>query len=399
MTNHINESKRTFHIDYFLVFILLLSGVVGLIGIHLSSPLNNLNDSKSDIIRQTVWFIISTGFVITLIKLGTDRLFTIAYPAYYVLMVLLFIQVLARYGIINTSLIPSINGAYAWYVIPKIGSFQPSEFMKIILIFISANIINEHNAEKEGMYFREDFMLMIKMARYALPPLILIVLQPDTGIPIIILFSLAVMFFLSGVRREWFIIIGSLAAFLFFGIIFLYYNNPILLNKIFGGNAQSYRLNRFYGWLDYEKYSNDHGHHLYNAISSLGTAGWTGHDLKTVILQYPESQTDFIFAVLAQNFGFIGASFVIILAFSLDLRLTWIAMRSDLTREKALITGAIGMLIFQHAQNIGMVIGVLPITGITLPFISYGGSSILSYMLPFSVAFYMYSEIKNAHRH
>ena len=103
------------------------------------------------------------------------------------------------------------------------------------------------------------------------------------------------------------------SCFLFFGIIFLYYNNPILLNKIFGGNAQSYRLNRFYGWLDYEKYSNDHGHHLYNAISSLGTAGWTGHDLKTVILQYPESQTDFIFAVLAQNFGFIGASFVIIL--------------------------------------------------------------------------------------
>lgn len=399
MTNWMNESKRTFHLDYLLVIIIGLSAFAGIVGIYLSSPLNNLDDSHSDIVRQIIWFIISGSFSFVLIKMGVDRIFTMAYPVYYILLILLFGQVLARYGVFSTSFITPVNGAYAWYQIPGVGSFQPSEFMKITLIFITANIITKHNKEKEGMLFSEDFALIFKIARYALPPLALIVLQPDTGIPIIIVVSLAVMFFMSGVRREWVVIIGSLVAVVFFGIIFLYYNNPALLNKLFGGTAQNYRLNRFYGWLDFEKYANDQGHHLYNAIASLGTAGWFGHPLKTVILQFPESQTDFIFAVLSQNFGFIGSAVVIILAFSLDLRIAWIALSTDLQREKVLLIGVLGMLIFQHFQNIGMVIGILPITGITLPFFSYGGSSILSYIIPISVAFHTYSEIKNAHQH
>lgn len=399
MRTRINESKRKFYVDYLLAAIILGSVAVGLLGIYLSAPFTNLNSSKSDIIRQVTWLIISFVFIFTLIKLGIDRIFSFAYFIYAILLVLLFVQVLARFHVINTELIPPINGAYAWYVIPKIGSFQPSEFMKIMLIFISANIIEDHNNNREDFSFTSDIMLMFKLAKYVIPPLFLIILQPDTGIPIIIIISIAFMFFLSGVRSEWFIIIFSFAAVLFFGIIFLYYNNPALLNRIFGGNAQSYRLNRFYGWLDYEKYSGSHGHHLFNAISSIGTAGLTGHPLGSVVLQYPEAHTDFIFAVLAQNFGFLGASAVVILAFSLDIRLTWIAYRSDRSREKYLLTGAIAMLFFQHTENIGMVIGVLPITGITLPFFSYGGSSILSYMLPLSVAFYAYNEIRHARKH
>ncbi len=399
MRTYINESKRKFYIDYLLVIIILASVCVGLVGIYLAAPFANLGSSKSDIIRQITWLVISFIFIFTLIKFGIDRIFSISYAVYGILMVLLVIQVLARYRIINTSLIPPINGAYAWFVIPGIGSFQTSEFMKIMLIFISANIIDNHNKNKEDRSFSSDFSLIIKLAKFVLPPLILIILQPDSGIPIIILISIAAMFFLSGVRSEWFIIIFSFVFVLFFGIIFLYYNNPALLNKLFGGSAQSYRLNRFYGWLDYEKYSGSYGHHLFNAISSLGTAGLTGHPLGTVILQYPEAQTDFIFAVLAQNFGFIGASTVVVLAFSLDMRLTWIAFNSDLTREKYLLAGAIAMLFFQHTENIGMVLGILPITGITLPFFSYGGSSILSYMLPLSVAFYMYNEIQHARKH
>lgn len=399
MRTQINESKRKFYVDYLLVAIIFASVAVGLVGINLSAPLTNFGSTRSDILRQITWLVISFVFIITLLKFGTDRIFSFSYILYYVLLLLLLGQVLARYRIINTSLIPPINGAYAWYVIPGVGSFQPSEFMKIMLIFISANIIDDHNKNKEDHSFTSDLMLVLKLARYALPALVLIVLQPDSGIPIIIVFSIAFMFFLSGVRSEWFIIIFSVAFLLFFGIIFLYYNNPALLNKIFGGNAQNYRLNRFYGWLDYEKYSASHGHHLFNAISSLGTAGWTGHPLGQVILQYPEAPTDFIFAVLAQNFGFLGASAVVVLAYSLDIRLAWIALRSDHTRERYLLAGAVAMLFFQHTENIGMVLGVLPITGITLPFFSYGGSSILSYMIPFSVAFYMYSEIKNARKH
>lgn len=392
-----NESKRSFNIDYVLIGFVVISGLIGMISIYMSAPISNLVDVKSDLVRQSIWFMISFTFVIFLLKFGTDRLFTGAYLFYWILMGLLAVQLLARFGIIRTSLIPEIKGIYGWYVIPKIGSFQPSEFMKMILLFITANIIYEHNLNKEDNSFASDIQLLLKMARYALPPLVMIVLQPDTGIPIIIVVSLAAMFFLSGVRKEWILVIGSIAAVLFFGIIYLYYNHESLLSALFGGG--DYRLNRFYGWLDYVEYSSNWGLHLYNAIASLGTAGWFGHEWMSVILTIPEANTDFIFAVIAQNFGFIGASITVLICFSMDIHLALIALRSDLTRERALLTGAVAMLVFQHTQNIGMVLGVLPITGITLPFFSYGGSSILSYMLPLSVAMYMYSETKNLHKH
>lgn len=399
MRQNINQSKREFHIDYVLILIILASMATGLLGIYFASAFSNFDSAKSDIIRQVVWIVIGFAFMIFLVYLGVDRIFTVSKIMYVFLLVLLVIQVLARFRVINTSLIPQINGAYAWYVIPKIGSFQPSEFMKIVLIFLSANIIDNHNTDKEKETFASDFQLALKLFALVLPPLVLIILQPDTGIPLIILFSIAMMFFLSGVRPEWFVIIFSIAFVAFFGIIFLYYNNPALLNRLFGGTAQSYRLNRFYGWLDYEKYSQDHGHHLFNAIASVGTAGLKGHPYGQVILQIPEAHTDFIFAVLAQNLGFIGGSAIIALAFLLDIKLTWTAYRSDLPRERYLLTGAIAMLVFQHAESIGMVLGVLPITGITLPFISYGGSSILSYMIPMAVAFHMHNEIRHARKH
>ncbi|AMC92447.1 cell division protein FtsW [Erysipelothrix larvae] len=399
MTNRFNESRKKFTLDWILVSIIAFNGLLGIIGIYLAAPLNNGNTSADFIIRQLFWFAVSIVLVYIILKMGTDRLFTLAYPLYFILMILLFFQVLASKQIITTSLIPWRNGAYAWYDIPGIGSFQPSEFMKIVLLLIGANIIMKHNEERTKFSFKDDVKLLMKLAVYVLPALIFIFLQPDTGVPIIIVISFAVMFFMSGVRREWFIIIGSAACVVFFGIIYLYYNDPQTLNALFGGSGTNYRLDRFYGWLDFEKYSIDQGHQLYRAISSIGTAGWTGHPLKSVVLVYPESRTDFIFAVLAQNFGFMGAVVVIVACFSLDLRLAYITYRSDLMRERTVMAGVLGLLIFQHFQNIGMVVGLLPITGITLPLISQGGSSLVSYMIPFAIAFHMYSEIQNAHQH
>jgi len=268
--------------------------------------------------------------------------------------------------------------------------------MKIVLVIISADIIDKHNREKTDFSFESDFNLAMKMARYVVPALILNILQPDSGIPIIILISLAIMFFLSGVRREWFIIIMSLALFLFFGIIYLYYFQNEFLYQLMGGG---YRLDRFYGWLDFEKYPDAQGYQLYQSLLSVGTAGLTGHPLRTVVSLIPEAQTDFIFAVISQNFGFLGASFIIILSFALDIKLVLITLHSNLNKERYMMMGIVGMLMFQHFQNIGMILGLLPITGITLPFVSYGGSSLVSYMIPISVALFMSSETENAHRH
>lgn len=396
MNKFINESKRTFTLDKTLIGLLLAMAIISVSAIYLAGPLINTADARDVLIKQVVWYVIGFTAVFILIKFGTDRLFTISYLLYWILMFFLALLVLARMGIINTQFIQPISGSYAWFQIPKLGSFQPSEFMKIVLVIISADIIHKHNEEKESYSFESDFQLIFKMAKYVLPALVLIVLQPDTGIPIIILFSLATMFFLSGVRREWFIIIFTISSVLFLGIVFLYYNNEALLDKIIGGD---YRINRFYGWLDYEKYSDTDGYQLYQSLLSYGTAGLSGHDLKSVVVYYPEAQTDFIFAVIAQNWGFIGGTLVIVLAIALDIKLVLITLKSSLSRERYLMMGVVGMMMFQHLQNIGMIMGLLPITGITLPFISYGGSSLLSYMIPISVALFMSSETENEHKH
>ncbi|WP_159649189.1 FtsW/RodA/SpoVE family cell cycle protein [Erysipelothrix aquatica] len=401
MNKFINESKRYFTLDKVLFGIMIAFATISVVAIYLSAPLldNGQADAISLVKKQLMWFAIGSAVIAFLIKIGIDRLFTAIDIAYWILMVLLAGLVIARFANINSSIVAPINGTRAWYMIPGIGSFQPSEFMKIVLVIKAANVIHQHNTDKEGYTFQSDFQLFFKIAKFALPPFILIFLQPDTGVPIVILFSLATMFILSGVRREWFIIIATLSIGALLGIVFLYYNYPDVLNTLLGGGSTSYRLDRFYGWLDYEKYAMGHGYQLFQSMISYGTAGVNGHPLGTMIAHYPEAQTDFIFAVISQNFGFIGGSITIALSFLFDIKLVSITKHSDLPRERYMMMGIIGMIFFQHLENIGMIMAVLPITGITLPFISYGGSSLLSYMIPLAVAFHMYSETQNRHRH
>ncbi|CAM3697244.1 FtsW/RodA/SpoVE family cell cycle protein [Erysipelothrix urinaevulpis] len=396
MHKFINESKRHFSMDYTLLTIMLVLAITSVVSIYMAGPFLNAAEANKVVIRQIVWFGIGFTALFITLKLGIDRLFSLSYLAYWFLMACLVLLVIARYTGLNIPFITPIKGSYAWFQFPLFGSFQPSEFMKIVLVIIFADIIEKHNQEKVEMSFKSDLHLMWKMALYAVPALILNILQPDTGIPIIILVSLAIMFFLSGVRREWFIIIMSLALTLFFGIIYLYYYHQEFLNTLMGGG---YRLDRFYGWLDFEEYSQTQGYQLFQSLLAVGTSGLTGHPYRTVVSLIPEAQTDFIFAVISQNFGFVGGTFVIITSFILDIKLILITLYSNLNKERYMMMGIVGMLMFQQFQNIGMILGLLPITGITLPFVSYGGSSLLSYMIPLAAAFFMSSETVNAHRH
>ena len=116
-------------------------------------------------------------------------------------------------------------------------------------------------------------------------------------------------------------------------------------------------------------------------MAAIGSAGFLGHGFNHTPIYFPESSTDFIFAVFASNFGFIGVFILLGLILYFDIQILYLARRKILDTDKYILSGILGMLLFQQIQNIGMTIGLLPIMGITLPFISYGGSSLLSYML------------------
>ena len=182
------------------------------------------------------------------------------------------------------------------------------------------------------------------------------------------------MLFTSGIRLQWFAI--ALLFMILLGGTFLYlyfYKENIFIN-IFGSSIY-YRLERIMNWKD------GSGLQLENAMTAIGSAGLWGHGYNKTPIYFPESSTDFIFAVYASNFGFIGVILLIGIILYFDTNIIILAKKRIEDTDKFIISGIIGMLFFQQIQNIGMTIGLLPITGITLPFISYGGSSLLSYML------------------
>jgi rod shape determining protein RodA len=290
---------------------------------------------------------------------------------------------------IDLPFIRPVSGTRAWFQLGNIASFQPSEFMKIILIIQTANIVDRHNSSKKDDSAYSDIKLFAKVLAYAIPPLLLILAQPDTGLPIIIVISLSVMIMVSGIRRFWIVLYGVIGIGSIALVIFLFETNPGFLARILG---DVYKLNRFYGWLETESYISSYGNQLYQALLAVGSAGWTGHGIQSTLVYFAEPQNDFIFAVIGQNFGFIGASIVVIVNTVLDLKLLSIAMKFEKQREKIMVAGLLGMLLFQQIENMGMIVGLLPITGITLPFISSGGSSLLSYMIPLAIIFQMSSE-------
>lgn len=398
MKIRVSRVKQPNKFDFILAGIILCIFVSSILAIYGSFPLLSSYLSGPNLLFKQVQFYL-LGFVVigVLMYFSNDNLQEFAIIAYKIILgmlIYLFIDSFFIQRFIGRSILPfvnTVNGATSWFSFPFLGTLQPSEFMKVVLIIISANIIIEHNSTKQDDSFESDIELFKEILKWALAPLILIFLQPDTGICIIIVFSISLMLALSGIRKEWIfglLIVAAIGLLIFF---YLFYNDQTTFVKIFGS---SYKVRRFYGWLYPEKCQNSDGLQLYSSLLSLGSAGFTGHGLQSGIISIPEAHTDFIFAVIGLDFGLLGTLIVLGLCAALDIRLAQIATRCTNNIEKIMIVGFLGMLILQQLENIGMVVGYFPITGVTLPLISYGGSSLLSYMIAFGIIFNASSRAK-----
>ena len=194
-----------------------------------------------------------------------------------------------------------------------------------------------------------------------------------------------IMLFISGIRKRWFILtIGIITIFL--GIFFgMYHFKQDMFIDIFG-TSFFYRMDRITNW------SSSSGLQLENSLTAIGSGGTIGHGINNTPIYFPEMQTDFIFAVYASNMGLIGSIILIITIIYFDLTLISYHSKTSNDSDKYMIGGIIGVLLFQQLYNIAMTIGLLPIMGITLPFISYGGSSLLSYMILLGMVFNISNE-------
>ena len=363
-----NISK--YKIDNGILISLIIFAIISIFTIWSSQSL--LGDSFNNLyIRQIMWY--GVGFILAyfIMFIGNNLIIKNAKILYII-------------GVISLILVlffgKEINYAKCWFVIPGIGNVQPSEFMKIILIVMLANMTQKFHEKYDKPTVGEEFIFLIKVLIMVLIPSILTFMQPDTGVVLIYLLITMIMLFISGIRYRWFILLGTILLLTVGTILVVYFINTDLFIKIFGTDF-FLRVDRLLDW------SSGSGYQLENGLTAIGSSGLFGHGFNHTPIYFPEPQTDFIFAVFASNFGLIGSIILIGLIIYFDVKLILIAINSDKFINKYLIAGIIGMLIYQQFQNIGMTLGLMPITGITLPFISYGGSSLLSYMIMVGIIF------------
>ncbi len=353
--NKIDYSILGFVFIFFLISVVTINSALT----YLPSDVGNLA------LKQVIWYGVGLLLVFIIFKVKNEYLYRNAWFFYILCNLLLLCLLLFA---------PAINNSKCWFIIPKIGSFQPSEFTKISLMLVLGTMINNFRLDYEDPSIKEEFMFLLKTFIVVLIPSILTFLEPDTGVVIIYFIIYISMLFASGIRLRWFIILGGIILLAIGLVLGCYFTSEKLFVSIFGNNLY-YRFERVFNW------KSGSGLQLENALAAIGSAGVFGHGYNKTPIYFPESGTDFIFAVFASNFGLLGCFLALLLLLLFDGKLFFIAIKKIPLTDKFVLAGIIGMLIFQQIQNIGMTIGLLPITGITLPFISYGGSSLLSYMI------------------
>lgn len=280
----------------------------------------------------------------------------------------------------------NINGARGWFEITKGFTVQPAEIVKILLIIGIAYLMGRRQGDK--LTFTRD---LVPIGTFVLLPFALVMIQPDLGNAIIYLVILIGMLWIGNVKYTH-VLIG-LSALVACSILFLslfnLFNTEIKDYLIAKEKKHWYeRINTF---VHPETATADESHQAVNAKIAIGSGGLSGDgylqgDMKNGgFVPYPYS--DSIFVVIGEEFGFTGAAILLILYFLLIYRMIVIAFQCYDRKASYIVIGIVSMFVFQVFQNVGMMIGLMPITGITLPFISYGGSSLLLNMLCVGLVF------------
>ncbi len=351
-------------IDWSLLFFLLFFFLVSILSIYSASTyLPAYQDGLA--IKQLLWYGVGILLVIGILKWKNNFIYRHIYFLYALGNILLLLLLL-----IGTP----INNSKCWFILPGIGSFQPSEFMKIILIVTLAKFTDQFWKKKKKMDAKEEFRYLTISCLLFLFPSILTFLEPDTGVVLIYFVIYITILFASGLRLRWFLCFFAVLLLVAGALAFLYFFQEELFIKLLG-TKMFYRIDRLLAW------HSQTGLQLENAMAAIGSAGLLGHGFNHTPIYFPESGTDFIFAVFASNFGLLGAVLFVIIIALFDLHLISLSQKKKKRIDQFVVLGFTAMLIFQQFQNIAMTLGLMPITGITLPFVSYGGSSLLSYLV------------------
>lgn len=372
-----HQSNRTSasELDWGMILVLILLMLIGLYSLYFAILNGGKNASPiKAVIIQILYWAIGGGVIAFIMRFDAFQLWRLA-PIAYGIGIVLLIGVLFFY---NRALAASA-GAKSWIAFGPV-SLQPSEIVKPAFILMLSKVVANHNRLYPEHTIESDWLLLGKMVGVFLPVALLIALQNDLGTLLVFIAILGGITIVSGVT--WRILGPALAAAGALGGTMLFLVTSSIGRSILGSfGFQAYQFARIDAWLHPGQDTSDTGYQTYQNLKAIGSGQLFGSGFGNMKVFVPVRESDMIFSVMGESFGFVGGAFLIAVYFLLLYLMIKATFKARNSFYAYIATGVVVMVLFHVFENVGMNIGLLPLTGIPLPFISQGGSSLLSNMI------------------
>lgn len=344
------KKKLLKNTEWTVLIVSLLLFVIGLVALFSATQSTEYGEFK----KQIQWFVVSIPFLILAYCIDYNVIARFSTVIYIVMMGLLV-------GVLFTE---PINGARSWYQFGDV-SIQPSELSKVVVVLFISFLINKLQIRGRKQ-INKIWKLLIALFFMAIP-IGLIIIQPDYGTAMAYIFAMLFILFVSGIDKKYIIVACLLVAVLV----------PVVYNRL-----PEHALKRIEVFLNPESDPRGDGYNIIQSKLAIGAGQLLGMGLfqgnQTQLgFLYPKT-TDFIFSVIGEEFGFIATATILVLYVILVTKIIYIAKTAKDNMGTYIAIGIGGIFFFHMIENIGMTIGLLPITGVPLPFVSYGGSSLIT---------------------
>ncbi|MDE8030744.1 cell division peptidoglycan polymerase FtsW [Streptococcus mutans] len=369
-------------LNYSILLPYLILSVLGLIVVYSTTSAsliqNGLNPFRS-VINQAAFWVISLLAILFIYRLKLNFLKNSG-----VLTIMMMIEVVLL--LIARFWTQEVNGAHGWIVIGPI-SFQPAEYLKVIMVWFLAFTfarrqqsieIYDYQALTKRKWWPKQLSDLKDWRFYSLVLILLVAAQPDLGNATIIVLTAIVMYSVSGVGYRWFS--ALLTGIITLSAVFLGLINIVGVKTMSKVPVFGYVAKRFSAFFNPFKDVTDSGHQLANSYYAMSNGGWLGRGLGNSIEKrgyLPEAQTDFVFSIVIEELGLIGAGLILALIFFLILRILLVGVKAKNPFNSMIALGIGSMMLMQVFVNIGGISGLIPSTGVTFPFLSQGGNSLL----------------------
>ncbi len=375
MNSRVARKDDSSRIDYGIIFPVLMLAIIGLASIYVAATHDTSATSiLRQVVSQLVWYVLGIVIVTVIMQFDSKQLWKLApicvwnWTTLLVLVLFLYSRAYAA----NT-------GAKSWFALGPF-TFQPSEVMKPAYILMMAKVITVYNSKVKERTVRSDWKLIGTMILWTLPVPILLLLQHDFGTMLVFIAIFAGLVVVSGVT--WRILVPS-----FVGMVVLGSSTLMLVATSWGQSFlsklgfESYQFARIDNWLHPASDTTNSGYQLWQSMKAIGSGQLFGKGFNVSNVNVPVRESDMIFSVIGENFGFVGSVVLIGLYFLLIYKIIQVIFDTKNEFYAYIAVGVIMMILFHVFENIGMNIGLLPLTGIPLPFVSAGGSALIGNMI------------------